>query len=369
MSREAIEWLNTMTLIGQTDRRGVAWHYREDLQAGMPNHYAGAIPLEDVRGRLFTWNGVMRRVAVEVPARDFEEWTHTDDEGRPMRWAVIDDKMATDRSDRISGEVFGVVSPDYKLHQYSDWLLSNVTHLLGDDLSISSAGLLKAGAIAWVELSVPENRMAAEGVEFRPNLLATTSMDGTSATIYKRTITDVVCDNTRAVALREKGAQIKVRHSKYSDLRIDTAYEALQLIEEATNDFTKQVSELVDIKVNGPAWEKFLAKLVPFGAKNGGPDSDYVRSLKEKKREDLDFIYRNDPRCAPWQDTAHGVIQAVNTWEHHVRLPQKKSVAESKDQVAAWRRDQNSARTVAGTFAEKDRETFELLVDVLGIAA
>ncbi len=35
------------------------------------------------------------------------------------------------------------------------------------------------------------------------------------------------------------------------------------------------------------------------------------------KIDALDKLYRYDPRVAPWAGTAHGVLQAVNTWEHH----------------------------------------------------
>ena len=48
MSQETVNWLNTMTLIGFTDQRGHAWHYRASAQSDEPNHYAAAIPVEDV---------------------------------------------------------------------------------------------------------------------------------------------------------------------------------------------------------------------------------------------------------------------------------------------------------------------------------
>jgi hypothetical protein len=55
MSQETSQWLNTRTLIGFTDKRGNAWHYRADEQGTEPNHYPLAIPTEDVRRRLFAW--------------------------------------------------------------------------------------------------------------------------------------------------------------------------------------------------------------------------------------------------------------------------------------------------------------------------
>ena len=48
MSRETLQHLNTNTLIGNTDARGTAWHYRAEDQGDESNHYPGPIPLADV---------------------------------------------------------------------------------------------------------------------------------------------------------------------------------------------------------------------------------------------------------------------------------------------------------------------------------
>jgi hypothetical protein len=56
MSQETSRWLNTMTLIGFTDKRGHAWHYREEMQGDEPNHYPGAIPEDDIIRRLFNFD-------------------------------------------------------------------------------------------------------------------------------------------------------------------------------------------------------------------------------------------------------------------------------------------------------------------------
>jgi hypothetical protein len=57
MSKETIQWLNTQTLIGMTEKRGNAWHYRAEEQGDEPNHYPLAIPVEDVKRRLFALGG------------------------------------------------------------------------------------------------------------------------------------------------------------------------------------------------------------------------------------------------------------------------------------------------------------------------
>jgi phage/plasmid-like protein (TIGR03299 family) len=147
---------------------------------------------------------------------------------------------------------FWIAKDSYQPHDYSDSLVgavSDIVDVSGSDLVISSAGLLKQRAIAWVEVSVPESIVTPEGIEFRPNLLATTSLNGTVATTYKRTCTDVVCDNTRSIALAEEGQTYKVKHSRNSNLRLADAREALAVIHTTADDIEKEFAELCRIDV------------------------------------------------------------------------------------------------------------------------
>ena len=98
MSRETIEHLNTNVLIGNTDQRGHAWHYRAEEQGDESNHYPGAIPIEDVQRRLFHWEAASCRMAMEVPA-DFGTMTHLTADGTPVRWAVQQGVQAIPRND------------------------------------------------------------------------------------------------------------------------------------------------------------------------------------------------------------------------------------------------------------------------------
>ena len=100
-----------------------------------------------------------------MPA-DLSTMTHVDDRGDPMRWTVVADRQAICRSDTHA--VMGIFASGYAMHQYREWLLTTVADILDDDLSISSAGLLRSGAVAWVEVSVPESITTPEGVVFRP---------------------------------------------------------------------------------------------------------------------------------------------------------------------------------------------------------
>ena len=351
MSRETLQDLNINTLIGNTDARGHAWHYRAEEQGTESNHYCGPIPIEDVRRRLFCWTAESRTVAVEIPAT-IETMTHLDAEGTPLRWAVVPDRQAITRSD--TNVVMGIFALGYERHQYGEWLLGTVANILDDDLSISSAGLLKGGAIAWVEVSVPESITTPEGVEFRPNLLATTSFDGSTATTFKRTVTDVVCDNTRDLALAEPGQEFKVKHSRYSTARLGEAREALAIIHTLAEEFAAEVAQLCATPVTPAQWQQFLDVAVPRTDTHGQPLTGRSLTMADTKRGALERLYAHDVRVAPWAGTAHGVLQAVNTYEHHEGTVR-----------GATRAERNMLRTISGDFGQLDRTTLATLDRVL----
>lgn len=352
MSQETLEWLNQMVLVGNTKARGTAWHYKASAQGAEANHYPGPIPVADVERRLFNWTAERRRVAVEIPA-SLEDATHIDNGGHPMRWVVQDDDVAICRSD--DHYKMGIFTTGYTAHQYKEWLLRAVSSILGDTLGISSAGLLRKGSIAWVEISVPESVETPQGVKFRPNLLATTSFDGSCSTTYARTFTDTVCDNTRAVAMREGGPKYKRRHSGSASVSIVEARQALQMVHAMATDFEAEIAALCAVDVDPKQFTKFLDIAVPLINEDGTPKEGRGRTIADNKRDALLKLWRHDTRVTPWAGTAWGVLQMVNTFEHH----------ESHIRGEATRAERNMLKTIAGEFDALDRNTWAQLQQAL----
>ena len=231
-----------------------------------------------------------------------------------------------------------------------------MANILDDDLAISSAGLLRGGAIDWVEVSVPDNVTTPEGVEFRPNLLAATSFDGSIATTFKRTVTATVCDNTRGLALAEKGQQVKVKHTRGSRAQLAPARAALAMVHTLADEFTTEVAQLCATTVTDRQWATFFDQHVPIlDPASGQPLTGRSLTMADKKRGRLEALYRRDHRVAPWAGTAYGVLQAVNTWEHHDSVVR-----------GAERSERNMLRTVNGDFGQLDRSTWHMLSAVLG---
>jgi phage/plasmid-like protein (TIGR03299 family) len=196
-------------------------------------------------------------------------------------------------------------------------------------------------------------------VAFRPNFLATTSFDGSIATTYKRTVTDTVCDNTRELALSEAGQEVKIKHSRHSRAQLGPARQALQMVHSLADEFAAEVAQFCAIGVTPGQWDRFLDVQVPrIDTKSGQPLAGRSLTLADNKRDSLDRLYRSDLRVAPWAGTAHGVLQAVNTFESHEGIVRGGSRAE-----------RNGLKTINGDFGRLDRSTWRSLEGVLAAAA
>ena len=315
MSKETLEWLNKNTLIGYTEKRGSAWHYRAELQGAEPNHYPGAIPIDDVLRRLFNWEATAVRLYRQVPC-DPAEAISVDELGRPSKFVVDRGVKGIERLD--TNKTFRYAGGGYEIHQYREWLIDALKDIIDDDINIGSAGLLREGGVAFVTIEIPDTIEILEGFGVRPHLLASTSHNGQYATAYKTVATFVVCDNTHEIALREKTPEYRVRHSKHSKRRLQSAREALQIVHRMTDDIRALVNELSELKVSNGEWNRLLDELSPIPELTKEPDNKTVVEKAKTKQAELRNLYDSDKRVAPWKGSGLGVLQAFNTHRQHV---------------------------------------------------
>lgn len=333
MSRETLEWLNTNTLIGWTSKRGNAWHYRAEEQGEETNHYADAVPVTDVMRRLFDWEPISAPVSATF-----------DTANGPV--TITDDtRQVIARNDTLAP--LGVFKNSYQPHGYSEWLIDVTSRIVDDALNIGSAGLLKGGAVGWLQIETPDNFMTPEGVSYRPHILAATSLDGSLATTYKGTVTNVVCDNTMECGLGEKGNTFKVKHSKYSNAKIADAREALGFVFDIADDFAAEVKALCETSVSGKQFNSFMTEFVPVPEDDGR-----AKTVATDKHDRMVAMWLNDNRVSPWAGNAFGVLQLVNTYSQH----------ETRVNAGTNRGERNIFGAATGKLFEPDR----LALDTLG---
>jgi phage/plasmid-like protein (TIGR03299 family) len=347
MSRETIEWLNTMTKIGDTDRRGNAWHYR----MGNTNHYPGAIPQEDVRELLLPYEPIEHPLYVKLLC-SIDDADGLNDDGKPFKWHLIENFKAIASKDHPD-VIHSIPTSDYGVHPFKHWLLDGVFALVDGNVHISSAGLLQKGAVAWVELSLHDSKQVS-GFEYRPHLLASTSSNGRYRTEYGRKVQATVCDNTLDIAVGEQGASISFKHSKGSTMRIKDAQEALGLIVKAGEDFESEVRNLLDWRVSSKEFSRFLDLMVPVKDKEGNPLQNGALTRAENKRAEMAGMWRGDERVAPWSGTAFGVLQLNNTFFHHKRGAAGKTIRPERNMLSA----------ISGETGKNDRIALDFLRQV-----
>lgn len=354
MSQETMDWLNRYTLIGYTDKRDTAWHYRAGNADSVANHYAGAVPVGDVESKLFHWEALALPFHVTIPEQlSASGVTEARTLEVPGRVAIVHSE---------TGEVLGVFRDTYKVTQYRDLLIEKLAELVGEsrgDLGIGSAGLLKAGAVAWVMLESPENRVTPNGVAFREHILATTSHDGTLANTVTECRTVVVCDNTYSAAMGEGGRRYSSKHSKRSVFDVENARQAVGILVEDGDAFEREVMALAKKRVSAAKFGEFVEAWAPLPA-----DTKNTRgtTVAEKKRATLTELYKSDDRVTPWKGTAWGVMQAVNTYGQHYAAVRNGSDDEKGKGAQRYARSVLAAAD--GSLAQQGNDTRRIMAAV-----
>lgn len=333
MSRETSKWLNENTLIGFTEKRGHAWHWRQ----GAENHYPGAIPVKAVKERLFDWEPEKTETYYIPTVGDMNDRILGSDLKPTGEFLYV-------RSD--NKEKICATTGTHNAHGYQQWLIENVSQIIGGELQIGSAGLLKNYAQAWVQIELEETQMA-NGVQFRPSLLASTSLDGSLAGTYKPVNTIVVCDNTMQAANAEGGPAYKLRQTSKREFKADLAREAVGIqLQKQAEAFTAEVDRMLGTEINDDQFFAIMDRLVPVPEEDGRG-----KTKAENKRGKLIGMYHTDPRVSLWKNTVWGVVQLMNTYNTH------------EAQIKGGNRmESNMGSILKGTFFEKDKLVADALV-------
>lgn len=383
MSLETREDLQRNFLIGNCKFRKFAggldfqaWHNDPKLREKLGlenNHYDGPIPQKDVVRRLFGWKPISVPKANLVPcAKKDANWflpnkIENPETGKieeiltPVKVMVTSDyEQGIIRSD--TNEHIATHGADYRIHDYEQWLLKLQAKILNTkELNIFGAGLPRRGAQAYVQVGVPETMKDDKiGVEFLPYIMASTSVDGSLPTTFSAQSIDVVCDNTRNMALRQaeqSGRIYKAKHTSRSldNSRINDARVALRLIHQTAEGLVSEYRELAAITMNRTQVKKTWDLIIPI------PDPNEVGSraytIATNRRDALIDVYNDRGvtrgMMAGQQGTALGIVQAVNTWTTHVRT------------VHGNRFERNIDKTLRGKFDEVDQATVKAIATVM----
>lgn len=366
MSKETISWLNENTMIGNINDKAKwtknawaiidpktgtmkAWWQQDDFE----NAYEGFIPVEEVERVLFNWTPVEATIFLRKPC-SADEADGVDGYGNSFVWVPDPESKAIMHPE--TNHVYNYFGANsYQVHGYSPWLIDNVAKIAGGEVGVDTAGLLREGGVAYVSLSLSEGITTDAGLEFRPSILASTSIDGTKATTYSAVNTIAVCDNSMAAAEQGASGRFKIKHTAKSLRRVNDVRDALGIIYQTGENFGKMIDTMVNIDVTDSEFARIIRGLVetpePIVSK-GKITNQRAITIAEGKFDDMWNMWSKDVRAAPWNGTLLGAMQTVNTYNEHYR-------SRNDNQV-----ERVMTGTLNGTFDKMDQEFWSVVADI-----
>jgi phage/plasmid-like protein (TIGR03299 family) len=260
-----------------------------------------------------------------------------------------------------TGHLIKVFSAGYQIHGYTEFLLNKAARVLdthSSDLEAKSVGLLKNGAQAWLQIKLSES-FEVGGFGYVPFLTAATSADGSLSSQWGVGFDAAVCDNTLSAALLDAKFTKKLKHTAHSDTaETDKAVrEALNILFTSKDAFNQSAEMLMSLPVSEAQWNEFMNELVPVPEVKDGKRGGRGATIATNKRDGLNDLYWTDAKAAPWNGTAFGAFQAVNTWQ---------TWSGTVRGADGGRMERFHSNMIDGTTEARDADTLAILGRVLG---
>jgi phage/plasmid-like protein (TIGR03299 family) len=336
MSQQSYRWLAENVLAGFAETRRPWWADAAEREGWATNLFPAEVPMERVEELLTSWS-------------PYSEPLYTGDMEEVTTHKLI---RASDNRQQIA-----VVGADYEIHAYRDWLTGTVQECVGDDAQISSAGLLRNRAQAWVQIERPETSTGPGGIRFSPYIMLSTSLDMSLASQTNQNTRMVICDNTMQIG-RNQGLAFRAKHTKGSSAKLGDQRSVMMRLLEGESDFREELERQLAVEVSDTAFSRFLESFVPIN----DDDIPAKKTRSERKRQEITQLYRADERVMPWKGTEFGVVQAVNTWQQHLSQLRNATPWEMDDtNLRAMRNYGENLRGNQG----RDMETVRVLEAVL----
>lgn len=333
MSSESYSWLARHVLAGFSTTRRPWWATVAEAEGHDLNLYPGPVPMEKVYELIASWTPVEEKLY----SPDMEE--------------VPTHKLIRASDDK---QMIAVVGKDRATHSYREWLVGTVQECVGDEAQVSSAGLLKRRAQAWVQIERPETAVGPDGIMFSPYVTVSTGFDIPSQINENTQMT--ICDNTLRIT---RGQGLAFKHTKHSNAKLGDYRSVMSAIMRGESEFRKELERQLAIKVSDDDFERFLDFYVPVE----DDDIPAKKTRSARKRQEITHLYKTDPRVTGWTGTEFGVVQAVNTWNTHMSQLRNTTGIELDDSNLRAMREYS--QRLSPVKVSPDQETVKLLEAVL----
>jgi phage/plasmid-like protein (TIGR03299 family) len=261
--------------------------------------------------------------ALKVPAIAALQGAQFDHIDADKRFAVVENRNFVVRSD--NGHPLGYVSDQYQPVQPVDVLNWFEKYISVDDrFQLDVAGALKQGEIIWATATFREP-LSVAGDRHVARLLMTTTFDGSGSTINQATMTRTVCNNTLDVALADKRAVIRTRHSTKFDA--EKVGKELSTIAQGFAAYKKIGDALAQNAISPNEISVFFKNVldIPFDAKK-----DDISGRKLNQFEALNQSYKATVAEGTPQNTAWAALNSITRYVDHDTVFSSKPASDEK---------------------------------------
>jgi len=128
---------------------------------------------------------------------------------------------------------------------------------------------------------------------------------------------------------------------------MQNARDALGIIHRGIDASTAEITALSNWEVSSTEFSRVMDIMCPVPKLDDSTQTAVTRA--ENKRASIMGLYKHDARVSPWAGSALGVLQAFNTWEHHVNGSSKN------------RAERNMLNVMSGKTEKSDNKVLETL--------
>jgi len=240
-----------------------------------------------------------------------------------------------------TGRVLGVVGDDYTPFQNSD--LAELAYSVSKDALVESAGTLKHGKQVFMLLKAGEFAIGLGTQDTtKTYALLSTSHDGTQAIRVYPTSVRVVCNNTLSYSLKDARRGYSVRHTgdlagKLVDLR-----NALQGLEEDTQDHVAKCEALANKPLSQEELKGFFLDVYQraYAPIIANPKDRKEERARERALQTVTSWVANmdhEHQCVGMtQGTAWAALNSVTQWADHERKVRNTSAHANAGEARAY---------------------------------
>jgi phage/plasmid-like protein (TIGR03299 family) len=217
-------------------------------------------------------------------------------------------------ADNATKDILGTVGEDYEIIQNED-AFNFMNGAVPAGLTFERAGQLYWGLV-YAIASLPTYKLF--GDEIKTYIICQHSHSGQA---LKAAILPlrILCQNQFAMAFKNIGNTVVIRHTKNAPPKMEEAKNLLQGVHDYTVNFRKSAEELAKIKIPVAVEERILAAAFPVDEKTGKAKEERMIEA----RTSVSKIFHDTDDLQNFKGTGYGLLNAYSDFVTHAEPARK----------------------------------------------